>query len=226
MKRTRLLLSALLVGATTVVLSCGEPSPLAIAPRGAGLHANLLDSLLHIVRSQAQGLVRCTPLPYDSVTKTIGPAGDTIQVGPHTLRVPAGALDSAVSITAVAPSDTVNRVDFQPEGLVFRQPASVVMSYANCGVQNPPNQPAEAGPAPLNGPSPKAVDAVTKALAKTSNVGAKAQADSVSAMQHTLRIAYITDSLQIISYLESVDDTTTQRVTGRLDHFSDYALAW
>ncbi len=78
------------------------------------------------------GLLVCTPLAADSVTQTIGPEGGTLQVGATTLAIPAGALDSAVSITAVAPSDTVNRVQFQPEGLTFLQPAQLTMSYANC----------------------------------------------------------------------------------------------
>ena len=31
-----------------------------------------------------------------------------------------------------APSDTVNHVHFEPEGLTFQTPASLTMSYANC----------------------------------------------------------------------------------------------
>jgi hypothetical protein len=87
-------------------------------------------------------------------------------------------------------------------------------------VQDPPNQPAHAGPPPMHGPGPQALDAVTKAHGKTSH------GDSVSAMHRNLRIAHITDSLQIIAYLESVQDPASQKVTGRLDHFSDYAIAW
>ena len=78
------------------------------------------------------GLLACTPVAADSATQTIGPEGGTLQVGANTLVIPAGALDSAVSITAVAPSDTVNRIQFQPEGLTFLQPVQLTMSYANC----------------------------------------------------------------------------------------------
>jgi len=127
------------------------------------------------------GLLTCSPLPYDSVTQTIGPEGGTLYVGAHALSVPAGALDSAVSITAVAPSDTVNLVGFQPEGLVFLKAASLIMSYANCDL--------------LGSTLPK-------------------------------KIAYVDDALAILYYLISVDDATTQTVTGRLEHFSEYALAW
>jgi hypothetical protein len=85
------------------------------------------------LQQQAASLVACTPLSADSVTQVIGPDGGTISVGPHSFTVPAGALDSAVSITAVMPSDVVNRVAFQPAGLTFHAPAMLTMSYANCG---------------------------------------------------------------------------------------------
>jgi len=62
------------------------------------------------------GLLSCSVLAADSVTQVVGPDGGTITVGPHTFVIPAGALDDTVSITAVAPSDTVRRVSFQPEG--------------------------------------------------------------------------------------------------------------
>lgn len=102
-------------------------------------------------------------------------------VGAHRLVVPAGALDSVVLITAVAPSDTVNRVQFQPDGLVFHQAALLSMSYANCNL--------------LGSLLPK-------------------------------RIAYVNDALDILYHLLSVDHLLTQTVTGRVDHFSEYAIAW
>jgi hypothetical protein len=40
------------------------------------------------------------------------------------------------------------------------------------------------------------------------------------------RIAYTTDALEIIEYLLSLDHPPSQTVTGRLDHFSVYAVAW
>jgi len=40
------------------------------------------------------------------------------------------------------------------------------------------------------------------------------------------RIAYTTEALRILEYLLSVDDVSTQTVTGELHHFSDYAIAW
>ena len=83
-------------------------------------------------KNDRQGLLGCKPLAYDSVTRKIGPAGGVLKVSNHNLVVPAGALSTVVRITAVAPSDTVNRIEFRPEGLTFDQPAVLTMSYKNC----------------------------------------------------------------------------------------------
>lgn len=79
-------------------------------------------------------LVPCSDLPYDSVTQVIGPSGGHISIGPHTLRIPKGALGkSTVSITAVLPTGAgANIVRFEPEGLRFKTSVSLRMSYANC----------------------------------------------------------------------------------------------
>lgn len=120
MSGIRNLRHALVAGAALALLSCGEKTP--VEP-----NAGLIGSLLG-----PTGLLRCTPLAADSVTQTIGPEGGTLTVGPHQLSVPAGALLVPTTITAVAPSDTVNAVRFQPEGLVFLQSPTLQMSYANC----------------------------------------------------------------------------------------------
>jgi hypothetical protein len=129
MKPTRLLLTALLGGATLVALSCAEPT----RPTPSGSLLGGGDDLFGDL-SQVTGLLQCTPLPYDSVTQTIGPEGGVINVGPHTFTVPEGALDAPTEITAVVPSDTVNRIQFQPEGLVFNGFTTLRMSYANCNL--------------------------------------------------------------------------------------------
>jgi hypothetical protein len=67
------------------------------------------------------------------------------------LRVPEGALAEPVAITAVMPSDTVNRIVFAPHGLELAQPARLMMSYANCG--------------PINWVLPKRIAYTTDALA-------------------------------------------------------------
>ena len=40
------------------------------------------------------------------------------------------------------------------------------------------------------------------------------------------RIAYTTDNLQIIRYLLSLDNLFSKYVTGKLNHFSSYVIAW
>lgn len=40
------------------------------------------------------------------------------------------------------------------------------------------------------------------------------------------RIAYTTDNLQILSYLLSLDNLFSKQVTGQVNHFSRYAVAW
>ncbi len=128
------------------------------------------------------GLLQCSALSYATATQTIGSAGGTIRVGPHTLTVPAGALSSPVAITgALVTGRGVNAVHFQPEGLQFARSASLTMSYANCNL-------------------------LGRLLPK--------------------RIAYVSDGLSILSYLLSLDNLFAKQVRGRVDHFSNYAVAW
>ncbi|HEX9393321.1 MAG TPA: hypothetical protein VF923_01645 [Gemmatimonadales bacterium] len=128
MKAKRFVPVAAFAAAVFAALSCSDGGPTGVS---AQPHP---DALLFGLLSPKLSLVTCTPMPYDSVTQTVGPAGGTIQVGAYSLVIPYGALDSAVTITAVAPSDTVNAVRFQPQGLHFNQKASLTMSYANCGI--------------------------------------------------------------------------------------------
>jgi hypothetical protein len=172
----RPLRSLLAGGASVLLLSCGDTALTAPAPEAQTPESGLLGW-----PAEGLGLLECAPLAYDSVTRTIGPAGGTVQVGPHRLSIPAEALTTPVTITAVSPSEPVNRVRFQPEGLVFARPARLIMSYANCNL--------------LGLLLPK-------------------------------RIAYVTDALDILEFLLSVDNVLSRTVTGRLEHFSSYAVAW
>jgi len=174
MRSIRFLRAALVGCAALVAVSCAEPT-------NPVPQAGLLDGDLFGDLRQLTGLLQCTPLPYDSVTQTIGPEGGIIQVGPHSFTVPAGALDSDVVITAVTPSDTVNRIQFQPEGLVFNDYTTLRMSYANCNL--------------LGSLLPK-------------------------------RVAYVNSDLFILDYLPSLDNVLTQTVRGKIQHFSEYAIAW
>ena len=129
--RRSLILPALAASAIAAALSCGDPSFVGVDLSTPPLPAPLAAR----AKSPSGGLVSCTPLPSDSVTQVIGPAGGLIAVGPHFLWIDSLALSTPVTITAVAPSDTVNRVRFQPDGLVFQKTAFLVTSYKNCQVK-------------------------------------------------------------------------------------------
>ena len=77
-------------------------------------------------------LYQCSTPSFGSVTTPVGPAGGVVRVGPHSLAIPAGALDRSVDITATTKAGDHVRVDFQPEGLRFRYPAVLTLSYAHC----------------------------------------------------------------------------------------------
>src|SRR6266511_5945422 len=99
------------LGALVGAFACDRP------PTGVDLPTPALEASRLRLQATAGALVRCTPLPYDSVTQAIGPEGGALAVGTHKLVVAPLALTDTVSITAVAPSDTVNWVRLQPDGL-------------------------------------------------------------------------------------------------------------
>jgi hypothetical protein len=112
MKPVRLLFSALVVAAIAATWSCGDQSPLgvsAVAPSFQRPGAPLPTT---------SGLLFC-PQTYDSVSQVIGPQGGMIVVGPHRLWVDSLVLTDTVTITAVAPTDTLRWVRFRPDNLLF-----------------------------------------------------------------------------------------------------------
>lgn len=182
MKSLRLRIVGSIFAVAIFASSCGESSPTApvasLAPADSA-QGQVLDLLSSATRSL--GLLTCRPMSAAWGSAYIGPFGGTVQIGPHVLRVPAGALDRYVRITGYAPSDDVNRVRFWPHGLDFDRPAALTMSYANC-------------------------DLVSTLVPK--------------------QIAYIDDDLSILYLLPSIDNVLTQKVTGKVEHFSEYAVAW
>ena len=136
MKRTRLIsmmfLGLLMVAGTSCTTDTAvAPSEPTITPE-----LGLLDNGGLLGTGLLKGLLYCRPLPSASVTKTIGLAGGTISMGPHSIYFPPGALSSPVSITAQVVSDSVNSVRLLPEGLHFNRgrPAKLTLSYANCSL--------------------------------------------------------------------------------------------
>ena len=134
MKRLRLLTALLITGLLLVSGSCSpDNSPTSVSAPAVGTtpvdgtQDGILGGLLRPL-----GLLRCEPLPEARSTRTIGRDGGVITVGPHSLWIPPGALDRNVTITAYAPSDDVNAIQFSPSGLDFERSAWLTMSYANC----------------------------------------------------------------------------------------------
>lgn len=132
----------LLAGAAALVSSCADTSPAGVDVRTPAPPAGVTaspggddgDGEDGDENEDSDSLVSCRPLPYDSVTKTIGPAGGVIEVRRNWLVILPGALSAPVTITAVAPSDTLALVRFQPDGLQFQRTAFLVVTYDNCRV--------------------------------------------------------------------------------------------
>ena len=128
----------LLAGAAALVLSCRDATPVGVDARTpvllASRHAQPPAGDDSDENENGDSLVSCRRLRYDSVTRTIGPAGGFIEVRHNWLVVPRGALSAPVTITAVAPSDTVAIVRFQPEGLHFARSTMLVLAYDNCRI--------------------------------------------------------------------------------------------
>lgn len=174
MRRARQFLSALL-GAAVGLAGCGRESGIPLEPSAPsfllGVNLGGLNALL----------LSCSPLPYAKSTVTLGTAGGSVSVGPHTLVVPAGALSGPVTISAEIISENVNSVRFSPEGLQFQKAAALTMSYSNC-----------------------------------SGLG----------MLLPKKVAYTNELLTILELLQSVDLAGQKKVTGQLNHFSRYAVAY
>ncbi|HVT38209.1 MAG TPA: hypothetical protein VHE78_04155 [Gemmatimonadaceae bacterium] len=148
MRVARICEVALLFGVTAVVTSCGDLSPLSphLAARQAAAPAlaPLADKGEHGLQipkanhddedGQLTDLLSCDALDADTATMTIGAEGGRMSVGPHRFEVPAGALSSDVTITAILVTDgaLVNHVRFEPHGLRFQIPATLTMQYDNC----------------------------------------------------------------------------------------------
>ena len=178
---------ALLAGASAAASSCSDPSPVGVTT----------PPMLAAQKVGGGQLLSCPVAAYDSVTQVIGPAGGILVAGSHVLLVDSMALTSPVSITAVAPSQSVNLVRFRPEGLKFRPGvhgigALVATNLDNCGVH--PNQ-----------------------VLQIVHVD-----DSLSILGY-LQSPTSTDSAVVVKYKTYLGSLW---VGGLLHHFSNYAVAW
>ncbi len=68
-----------------------------------------------------------------NASATIGKNGGVLNIGPHRLEIPRGALNSTVTITAKTGDKNLgNAIKFGPEGLRFRTYAVLTMNMSNC----------------------------------------------------------------------------------------------
>ena len=193
MRAVRASVVGLVVGA--IAFAC-DRSPTAV-PTAPLLAARFGDKSQPTGTSNKTGLVVC-PQTYDSVTKVIGPRGDTLRVGNHILWVDSLVLSVPVAITAVAPADTVRWVRFRPEGLVF-PPSAVDLSY---GLS-------------------------TGALLYTNYKGCGASTSDTVRIAQVSDSLSILGYLQSWSKVnKNLWSQGQQWAAGELPHFSNYAIAW
>lgn len=132
MKRSRIFSFLLLAVVVAAGWSC-----VADAPTGIPSDETLVSSDLLFTPEGGllrTGILACSPRPYAVDRERIGPRGGTLQIGKHTLVIPAGALETTVLITAEAPSEPNSSVRLSPEGLKFDEdrPARLTLDYSNC----------------------------------------------------------------------------------------------
>jgi hypothetical protein len=133
MKRTRLIsmmfLGLLLVAGTSCTTDNATAPESSLTPE-----LGLLDNGGLLGTGLLKGLLYCSPLTTTSSSEVIGVRGGTIEMGPHSIYFPPGALSRNVTITAQVVNDSVNSVRLLPEGLQFAKgrPAILTLSYSNC----------------------------------------------------------------------------------------------
>ena len=188
MKRDRFRFAVLLVAATAAALNCADHGITGPTPPSIG--TPVLQASTTSKRGGGGGggggwgnggIDSCSTVIVGMIRQTVGPAGGVVALGPARLTIPPGALSAPVTIQAQIPAGySGNYIQFKPDRVVFKQPATLTLSYSNCSLAN--------------------------------------------ATQ--LKVAQVSDVLQIIQYVPSTNDLDAHTVTGQLQHFSNYAVAW
>jgi hypothetical protein len=138
--------------AAAALTACSVDAPTAARrnPAPPAASADLLGGLIGTATGVVGGVVNttgelvegvtglllntCTPLQPAFAAKVIGPEGGVLQMGPHTLTIPPGAVSQPMLITGYVPSSSVAMVNLQPHGLQFPQAQrpTLTLSYRNC----------------------------------------------------------------------------------------------
>ena len=143
----RSILAAIVLAIVSACVSADSPSappPPQVSLLGGVVETttSTLESTTNTLTSTVEKLLSpfpCSTPGYGTVSRTIGVAGGTVVIGPHTLSIPPYALSRNTTITATAPAGRMLRIDFEPEGLRFARPTVLTMSYRACA--NPPALP-------------------------------------------------------------------------------------
>jgi hypothetical protein len=86
----------------------------------------------HIITNGA-GMIGCTPRDPQYGAATIGPSGGELDIGPHRLIIPPGALQQFVEVSGTVTEDSASpRIDLEPHGLQFNRPAGLILDASNC----------------------------------------------------------------------------------------------
>jgi hypothetical protein len=85
---------------------------------------------------EPSALLRCDPLQFAGDAKIVGPDGGDINVGPHTLRVPRGALPWNAVITVEAPTGLEVGIELSPKGVGFAEKLVLEIDYDHCTVSD------------------------------------------------------------------------------------------
>ena len=190
----RLVVRPWLIALVILASSCSDPSLVGVGPGIPGLLAGR-------VKATAPSFVQCSPVPYDSVSQVIGPAGGWFVVGANVLWVDSLALSAPVQITAVAPSDTIRRVRLHPDGLQFSTGkhglgAVVATNLNNCKLRK-------------------------NTIPRIANV-----TDSLALVEYVDSPAAAVDSMLVARFRTDSGGWTPYWAFGALHHFSNYAVAW
>ena len=117
MTRNRVVKALLMAVAVTACSETGDPT--AATPQ---------NGLFNVAGAALQTF---SPRASDATaTRTIGPAGGTLDAGGVSLSIPAGALREDTEITMTVPAGRFLEVDFAPHGLQFDRPATLSFSLA------------------------------------------------------------------------------------------------
>jgi hypothetical protein len=134
MRRFRLPLTAgLALAAMLGLASCASDLTEPVPPPQQGLVGDLLGKVTGT-------LLLCSPQTEVTSTRVIGKLGGTINMGPHSLTIPAGALTANTTISGTVVRGGVNSVRLEPHGLKFAKgkTATLTMSYSNCLLKDLP----------------------------------------------------------------------------------------